>query len=143
MPPRFKLIPETHLVITQGTDVLLLRRFNTGYADGQYSLVAGHIEEGESAIQATSREAHEEAGIAIDPNDVVMFHVMHRLAEESRMSLFFTTKRWQGTPHNAEPHKCDDMRWAPINAMPDNTIKYVQQALMLGFDGVRYSEFGW
>ena len=39
---RFKLIPSVHLFLVQGQNILLLRRFNTGYEDGKYSVIAGH-----------------------------------------------------------------------------------------------------
>ncbi len=41
---RFTLIPEVHLLLIDKGRVLLLQRWNTGYADGQYSVVAGHAE---------------------------------------------------------------------------------------------------
>jgi len=40
----FKLIPEAHLLLFKDEHVLLLRRENTGYEDGNYGVVAGHID---------------------------------------------------------------------------------------------------
>jgi 8-oxo-dGTP pyrophosphatase MutT (NUDIX family) len=42
--------------------VLLHKRQNSGFMDGSYSLVSGHVEANESFKQAMIREAHEEAG---------------------------------------------------------------------------------
>ena len=63
-----------HLLIIQGDDVLLLRRFNTGWADGYYSLVAGHVEHGETATQAIVREAKEEIDIEILQANLMFEH---------------------------------------------------------------------
>jgi len=39
---RFKLTSAVHLFLVRNGKVLLLRRFNTGYEDGKYSVIAGH-----------------------------------------------------------------------------------------------------
>ena len=49
-------IPESHLYLVQDNTVLLMRRCNTGYQDGRYGLVAGHVEPGEDFIDAIIRE---------------------------------------------------------------------------------------
>jgi len=93
----FKLVPEAHLLLFKDEQVLLLRRENTGYEDGNYSVVAGHIEGGETARAAMSREAREEAGLLVDPRNLSLCHVMHRRATDERVSFFFTTRRWTGS----------------------------------------------
>jgi len=50
-------IPASYLVLINDEEkVLLLRRYNTGFKDGMYSLVAGHVDEGENFTQALIRE---------------------------------------------------------------------------------------
>ena len=60
MIDRFSLICELHLILEQDNAVLLLRRFQTGYEDGNYSLVAGHMDGGEPARLGMVREALED-----------------------------------------------------------------------------------
>jgi 8-oxo-dGTP diphosphatase len=140
---RFKLVPESHLLLVRDQRILLLRRRNTDYEDGKYSVIAGHMEDGETAREAICREAHEEAGIALTPDDLAFAHVTHRADRGQRVGLFFSALRWRGEPRNMEPHKADDFRWFPLDALPDDMVPYVRRAIELWRAGECYSESGW
>jgi len=140
---RFRLIPEVHLLLFRSGEVLLLERRNTGYEDGNYSVVAGHVDGNETARSAMAREAREEAGLALDPAALSLAHVMHRRSDDERVSFFFAAQRWSGTPRNMEPHKCRHLAWFPLDALPTNMVPYVRTALRLVREGEVYSEFGW
>lgn len=140
---RFKLILSIYLIAIKDGKVLLLRRQNTGYEDGNYGLVAGHADGDERATVATCREVAEESGLIIQPEDLEFAHVMHRRQDDERIDLFYTAKKWQGEPKNMEPDKCDDLSWFPLTNLPANIIPYIKQAIELSQRGIRYSEFGW
>jgi 8-oxo-dGTP diphosphatase len=56
-PQRSRAIIDVHVLLENENQYLLLRRFNTGYYDGAYSVPAGHVEEGESAQFASNRRS--------------------------------------------------------------------------------------
>lgn len=118
-----------HLFFIHNDQILLSRRANTGYMDGHYSVVAGHIEPGETVIQAAVREAAEEAGVLILPRDTEVVGVMHRRDGEERIDFFARIHSWVGEPVNAEPEKCSDLGWFRLDALPENIVPYVFQAL--------------
>jgi ADP-ribose pyrophosphatase YjhB (NUDIX family) len=141
---RFKLIPTSHLILIKDNRILLSRRFNTGYEDGKYSVVAGHLDGNETFIHAMVREAREEAGIGIKPEDLEVIHVMHRKCPtEERIDFFIKAKKWKGIPKIMEPDKCDDLNWFEISKLPANTIPYIKQAIENIGKRVFYSEHGW
>jgi 8-oxo-dGTP pyrophosphatase MutT (NUDIX family) len=122
---------------------LLIRRFNTGFADGQYSVPAGHLDGGETVIAAAVREAQEEVGVHIKADCIHFSHVMHRLDGEERVDFFVQVSAWEGEPVNAEPDKCDDIRWVNVDDLPENTVPYIKQALHNHRNKIRFDEFGW
>lgn len=140
---RFRLVPSVYLLLLREGRILLLRRYRTGYEDGNYSLPAGHLDGGESATAAMIREAQEEIGIAVAADGLELCHVVHRLSDRESVGFFFRCRGWSGEPYNREPHKCDDLSWFPTAALPANTVPYVRQAITLGLAGQPYSEFGW
>lgn len=143
MSKRFQLISAVHLVLTQNDRVLLLRRFQTGWMDGHYSMVAGHLDGQETMTQAMVREAKEEAGLIIDPKDLELVHMMHRASDSERIDVFFRASTWQGEPVNQEPHKCDALRWFDMHQLPQPMVPYIRDALVAIMQNQHYSEHGW
>jgi 8-oxo-dGTP diphosphatase len=140
---RFKLVSAAHLFLIRESRVLLLRRYNTGYEDGQYSVVAGHLDGGEPVKDAMIREAREEVGVSIAPEDLDVVGVMHRRSEDERIDWFLAASSWAGEVTNAEPGKCDRLDWFPLDALPDNIIPYVRRAIDNYRRGAWFDSFGW
>lgn len=140
---RQKAVVAVHLFLIRDGSVLLLRRANTGYEDGNYSVPAGHVEAGEKATDAMIREAAEEIGVALAPGDLPLAMVMQRKTEDERIDFFFVADPWPGEPQNREPGKCDELRWATLNEPPANVVPYVRRAIEALRTGERYMEFGW
>jgi 8-oxo-dGTP diphosphatase len=141
---RFKVVPATHLFLMRGKEILLLRRYKTGWMDGSYSVPAGHIEGNETARVAIVREAKEEVSIALAQEDLKFAHIMHRYTNDrsnERVDFFFAAEKWQGDIKNGEPEKCDDLSWFNIDSLPKNMVPYVRAAIEKFRAGVPYSEF--
>lgn len=132
-----------HLLFFRGDEVLLLRRFHTGYRDGEYSLPAGHLDGEETVKAAAVREALEEIGVHFPPEAAVFSSVMHRHEGDERVDFFLEVEKWEGEPFNAEPEKCDDLRWVPLAGLPPNLVPYVRRAIENHLAGTRFDEFGW
>lgn len=137
---RFKMIASSYLFLIRNGQILLSRRFQTGYEDGKYSVPAGHLEDGETLTQALVREVSEEIGLVLDEGAVRLVHVMHRREEDIRLDIFFTIDKWSGEPKNMEPEKCDDLSWFQLDRLPKNTIPYIRTAIKAHLDGRIYSE---
>lgn len=144
MTEKFRAYVAAYLVLEKGGQTLLLRRFNTGYQDGNYSLVAGHLDGQETAEQCIIREAEEEAGIELRPDDLDVVHVMHRLSPDREyFDIYVRAKVCGGEITNKEPNKCDDLRWFPSEDLPLNILPEVKCALENINQSVHYSEIGW
>ena len=141
---RYKLSAAVFIVLLRGGKIFMLRRKATGWMDGLFSIAAGGLEAGETIREAACREAGEELGIEISPSDLVYCHTLHaRTSAGDWVGHFFTTTKWDGEPHAAEPEKHDCCGWHPLDDLPSSTIPYVRQALSGIAEGKPYSEYGW
>src|SRR3989338_5772042 len=119
------------LLLEKRGKILLIRRMNTGYEDGKYSLPSGKVEVGETFTEAMVREAKEELNLTLDSKSLKSVHIMHRRKDtgEEWLDHYFLCKKWVGTLKNNEPHKCDDMQWVSKKALPQTLIAHVRFAL--------------
>ena len=141
---RIKFPVAVHLFLMRNDEILLLRRFNTGYEDGNYSVIAGHLDGGEDVYAAMIREAREEAGIGITRENLAVIQVMHRKkSDEERIDYFFACDAWSGEIQNKEPNKCDELKWCELGRLPSNTIDYIDAAIQNYKSKVPFSIFGW
>jgi 8-oxo-dGTP diphosphatase len=140
---RFNLILSVYVLLRRDNQILLLRRKNTGFEDGNYGLVAGHVDGNEASSVAMQREALEEAGIIISSDNLRFVHFMHRSGADERADVFFEAWDWDGEVLNKEPDKCDDLSWFDIDDLPANTIPYIRRVIELYTAKVIYSQWGW
>ena len=140
---RYKFICAVYLLLIKENQILLLKRYNTGYEDGNYSLVSGHMEGNETIKQAMIREAREEAGIIIYEEDIKIATFLHRKTDPERFDFFLQCKKWNGEIDNKEPDKCSELNWYDINNLPSNIIPCVKKAIENYQNNIMFDNFGW
>lgn len=133
---RTLLIAAAYVIARRGDEVLVQLRQGTGYRDGHWAVLAGHVDPGESAHEAAVREAHEEAGLTIDPADLHPLTTVHRFersgpAVEQRADFFFEVTRWHGEPTLREADKAVELCWRPIADLPEPFIPHELDILNL------------
>jgi 8-oxo-dGTP diphosphatase len=134
---RFQVVPAAYVLLLRESEVLLQLRQNTGYRDGHWATAAaGHVEHGESVLAAATREAAEEIGVV--PVELVPLTTMHRTHSngrsiDERVDFFFTCRSWAGEPRLLEPAKSADLRWFPLDDLPEPVVPHERFVL----DGFR------
>lgn len=134
-----------NLIIKQEDKILLFFR-NDGffsYGGGWWVIPAGHIEHGETAVEAVIREAKEELDIDILPEDIEFVHIMSNLASKTEgFDFFFVVKKYSGTLRNCEGDKCVEMRYMSQEEIKNtkNIVTTTNIALNAIIDGKAYSE---
>ncbi|SEO10276.1 methyltransferase domain-containing protein [Actinacidiphila rubida] len=141
-PPRHTEIVDVHLVLRRGGEVLLARRAGTGYADGLLHAPSGHLEEGEDVRAGMIREAAEEIGVHLAPEDLRAVLVMQHRAPSghARIGWFFEAELPAGAaePVNREPHKCSGIGWYPLDDLPRDMVAYCRAGLEAYRTGRRF-----
>ncbi len=137
---------DVHVLLVADGDILLTQRRDTTLTfDGLWHLPSGKLDAGESALDAAAREAEEEVGVLIEPDDLRHVHTSHvnGSGPEPRLGLFFEARRWIGAPINREPDKCSAVRWFRLDALPDQLISYPATGIHAYRTGESFSIDGW
>ncbi|MGW1023258.1 methyltransferase domain-containing protein [Streptomyces sp. NPDC002577] len=134
-------VVDVHLILRRGDEVLLARRAGTGYADGLLNGPSGHVEDGEDVRAAMIREAREEIGLDLAPDDLRVALVMQHRGPggQPRIGWFFEAQYGAGgEPVNREPDKCSGIGWHPLSALPDDMVAYCRAGLEAYRAGQRF-----
>lgn len=134
-----------HLKDEQGRILLGLRHPDSAFAPEAWHFLAGHCER-EAAVSCLVREAQEEAGLIIEPDDVELVHVVHHVdspTARARIALVFQAHAWSGTPQLLEPDRCVAWQWFSTQDLPAKVVPYTRQAIEGIVAGRSYSQTGW
>ena len=140
---RFKLVVGVLILLIKKDKVFLIKRKNTGWEDGKYSLFGGHINGDEKVSDAAIRETQEEIGIKINPKDLRFVNVTHLITSTERIHFAFVANKWTGEPINQEPEKADDGAWFPINNLPKSINEVSREIIGCYQNSIPFEETGW
>lgn len=120
-----------------------MRRKNTGFHDGLWSLPSGHVEKNESIQTAIIREAKEEINIRIIKKNLKLKYIIHRKSTiDTYIDCFFECNIWKNNVKNNELQKCSDIMWAKIEELPINIVPYVKNAILSQNKEIIFSTIG-
>ncbi|OHA04225.1 MAG: hypothetical protein A3J58_00630 [Candidatus Sungbacteria bacterium RIFCSPHIGHO2_02_FULL_52_23] len=115
-----------------GRFVMGKRSVNARDEHGMWDLGGGGVEFGESAEDAVRREILEEYGAEMRACEFLGYMDVHREqagAPTHWISLAFKVLVDPTQIHNAEPDKCDEVRWFTLNDLPDDIHSQLPQFL--------------
>ena len=142
---RFKVVPFVSVILRNGSDILLIKRINTGVEDGMFACAGGGIDGNETIVQAAIREAAEELGITLKKECTKVVHILHRKYPHGQemIGFYIEATEWDGVPSNMEPHKCDDVKWFDLKELPENCQPSLKQVVSMVDKNIFFSEMGW
>lgn len=133
------VILKARLVLESNNKVLLLAQ--TTENGGKFTLVGGTVKSKEFIKTTLIRECFEEIKIKISSDDLSLIHVLHKkIRKEDRITLYFTTEKWEGTIKAMEPDKFKGVKWFSKYNLPAKTSPTVRHVIQQIILGKKYSE---
>lgn len=124
------------VVIIRDGKTLLAKRHGS-HAEGYYGSLGGHVEFGESPIEAVKREAREELDIEIENVQFVSCTNMRKYGKHY-IDVSFVAEIISGDPTIMEPHKIESIGWFHLDSLPSPLFEPVRIALEAVRTGNRY-----
>ena len=142
---RHQSVAAAYIIFEKAGEYLLSRRQNTERFNGEFSLPAGHVDSGESVVLGAVREAKEEVGLVVKPEDLKLVHILDRNAPDfHRLDFFFHCTEWEGGAVNCEPEKCSELKWVSKAEVKNEVAEYLKQVFeKIEEPGTFYSEQDW
>jgi 2'-5' RNA ligase/8-oxo-dGTP pyrophosphatase MutT (NUDIX family) len=84
---------------------------------GAWDAIGGKPDEGESLLEALSREAREEAGV--EPLDLTALGCFH---DGERADAYFLATAWKGRPSNQEPSEHSRLDWLALHEAAERPL---------------------
>ena len=110
------------LLFNKNGELLLAKRAGERQGAGQWSLVGGKQKVGETVFEAMARELKEEIGIDAPIEKMSLVNVADCIDSPTIHFVQFGVKvdDWSGEIENKEPDKCSDIKFFPLDQIPEN-----------------------
>ena len=133
-----------YLIGLRGNMILLGKRVNVDHMNGYWSLVAGHVYEGESASSAMKREAKEECNLDLKQEELEFVGAMHHKSPPFDYVNFIFKANLEGKFfQNKETEKCESLCFHSIHNLPKPIDPYIIEMIEKSLKGAWISEYAW
>lgn len=116
-----------------GRVALLRRGERAKFGRGLWDLPSGKRDPGEPVTATAVRELHEETGLSVRPEDLVLAHLVHGAwgveSPGGFVTVVFAVHAWTGELVNREPDKHAAAVWTDTAALPEAFVPSTASAL--------------
>ncbi len=129
-PNRFMVRCAVHLFLVNDGKILVEKRKNRDYGNHQLDVIASHIKENETVIDAIIRTAKEEVNITIQKEDLKIIQVMQQKSDPYEyINYFFLTDTYSGELKNNDVDYCESIEWVDFQYPIENMMAYINFAI--------------
>ena len=137
------------VLLLKDNKVLLQKRQNTGWCDGYWNLIGGHLEEEESIEECVAREAWEELGIKLEMQSIKPFHCLQHKTNRLTIQFYLVCTKWQGKEeiklglYNGKMvYKASALKWFDVHHLPENIVPTAKRAIEAYYNKTNFSRYG-
>ncbi len=127
------------VVLEKEGKIFMLRRSNTGWSDGLFTVPAGHVDKGDFVIESAIKETKEEAGVTLLPENLEFIHV--DFIRDEYVNFYFKASIWTGEPCVGEPEMASEGVWCDLNNLPDDIVPPIKNLFLQLQNGKAFSEY--
>jgi ADP-ribose pyrophosphatase len=128
------------LIVNDRNETLLLKRVGDRVDSGVWAKSGGKVEFGETVQDAIKREVREELGVEIELLDYLGFTDQINPPGSPGVhwvAISYLARIISGEPKNMEPDKHEEMKWFPLDALPENTSKTTTEPALIYLSGIK------
>lgn len=123
--------------------ILIGLRNHTGHGSGEWCFPGGHLEFGETLIEAARRETQEESGLEIDEFKLIsVADEMRYIATNNKhyLNIGLLGRYKGGEPRIMEPEKISEWRWFAMDQLPSPLFEGTELMIRNYREGKIYQE---